>query len=201
MRLLVLFISFFIQFQTSAQNYLGDFSHKEEDHYWTKSGEKVFGQFEVLYKNAVNKTASIKVYRKGGLDEFVEIDKIESLIIGSDSFIVASDYILDGAVIYSKDLVRVMQVGKINLYQHCRAVPDMSYLSFGMPSSYYKYMYVVQKSGDSTFYRIASRGQFKTHFLSMVADNEKLVAKILATKKKWWISDIPDLVEEYNKTN
>lgn len=198
MKLIIIISLLFIQFESTAQNYLGDFSHKEEDHYWTRSGEKIFGQFGVKYKNAVTKNATIEVYLKDDSGNFIEIDEIESLVIGADSFIVAQDFVLNGVTIYDKDLVKVIKVGKINLYEHCREVVDILSFNLILPNTYYKYSYVIQKYGDSVFYRITSKNQFKKYFLSMVENDEKLVTKILATKKKWWLIDIPDFVEEYN---
>lgn len=199
MRLILIAVICTFSFNAVAQ--FGSFNTKGSGNYWTKSGEKIEGEFKISYKTHTMVGESIvKHYVNGKKVGRLDLNSIESLIVAGDSFVIAHNFTLNRLASYRLDLVRVMLEGDINLYEHCRKVKTSSGFGvYAVSTSYLECTFVVRQKNSATFNGIATKNQFESLFIPLIMDNEQLKSEVLEMKKKDWISSVPYLVTEYNK--
>lgn len=172
---------------------------KGEGYYWTKEGKKVEGEFKISYKTNMVGGSIVKHYVNGKKVGRLNLNEIQSLILGGDSIIVATNFTLDRFASYATDIVRVEKVGKINLYLHCRKVKQSTGMNT-IPMSYLEYDYLVKQEGSSTFHGIATKKQFEEYFIPMIKANKKLYNEIMGTTKGLWLDSLPFFVDEFNNS-
>jgi len=177
----------------------GRLSEGGSGHYWTKSGEKVAGEFKISYKTNLIGGSIIKHYINGGKEGRVDLDSLQSLVINTDSFIVGHNFTVDGWATYSQDLLEVFQVGEINLYMHIRKVKHSTGPNT-IPIGTLNHSFVISSDNGKSFYGIATKKQFEYYFLPLIAKNESLTKRILLMKKREWLDALTSLVKEFNRS-
>lgn len=191
----ILTLMFLLSTFVSAKAQLG-FKEKGSGHYRTTSGEKVEGEFKLSYKSNLSGSI-IKHYINGKKVGRVDLVNLQSLVMTGDSFIIATNFTLDNWASYDRDLVKVLNEGKINLFLHSRKVKQSTYNT--IPVSYLVESYVIQKENSGTYIGIATKGQFESYFMPLIEDDEALTREVLAMKKGDWVKTLPYLIKKYNQ--
>lgn len=176
------------------------FNDKGNGHYWTKNGEKVTGSFKISYKKHLVGGSIIKHYVNDKKVGRLDVNNLQSLVINSDSFIVAKSFSLDNWAFYDYDIVEVAEIGKINLYIHRRKVSQSAWDNSmqAIPISKLKNSFIVSEDQGKTFLGIATNKQFKELFIPMISDNQKVLNQVLELKKRNWLDHLPTLIQNYN---
>jgi len=175
------------------------FGQLRRGHYYDLDGNKVEGKFK-MKGNYFGAGSKLIFYTKEGEKRKLKPDKIQSAVLGVDSFAIITFFSAGDFSYFDADFGLVRNTGAINMYLH-RSKRIASNSGGGVntyPSFETREVFVINLSGTKKNYGIAKLSDFKKYFLPMIEDNMELTNKILNTKSRFWMESLPAFVQEYN---
>ena len=174
---------------------------KLKGHYWNLTGHKIECELKIRISNYIGNGITFKVYKDGKKDGKLTTSDVTSVLYGRDSFVVVNKFMVTPIKKYSKDFSRVIEVGKINLFEHSRKVKKTFYNGTNyIPTKEFEIVttYLIKTDESEEYHGIYDLKQFEKIFLSMVSHNGELYKKF-EEKKDSWESLLPMFVREFNE--
>lgn len=162
-------------------------------YYYNKDGERVSGLIKIKPSNYTSfKKKKTRILFKSNSDEVaheVTLADMKGFVVEQDSFTLVKNFkinYING--VFDEDFAKVLQTGKMNLYEHRSLIVD-TYLA------YEKDHYILSKDGN-TFLGIWNATKQREEISLLFADNPELMNRVL---NKEFDNKIPKLVALYNR--
>lgn len=174
-----------------------------EGYYFDINGQKHEGKIKLKPSSwgsfDLTGLAEIKIKAPNGDKNKIPVTEIRSMVIGSDSFIVIDQFVIERKDLVAqketleKEFLKVAANGKITVYQQFTKDPSG-------PNSFYEQEFAV-KEGDTTNLRRKYGFLDESAALKLIQDDKELYQKWEAERKAVIRKSHLSMIGEYNRRN